>query len=187
MLMLFCLSLFAGCSESATGNTNTPTDAPTQGPTEPTVLTGPTFTEPNGPIYYNKEWDGKTLKILAIGNSFSVDAMTYLYDIAKAHGVEDVVLGNLYIAGCPLSKHVRIGIAGDAAYKYYKNTSGKWTTTSNVSLDTALAEEDWNIISVQQASSQSGTPSSYDVLSDMITLLDNKKALDNAQLVWHMT
>jgi len=188
LIAALCFTLFAGCTPS--GGTTTPTTLPTAAPTEPTeppVPTGPTFAEPNGTIHYNKEWDGKTLKVLAIGNSFSVDAMTYLYDIAAAHGVQEVVLGNLYIAGCPLSKHAKIAASGDAAYKYYKNDSGKWNTTANVSLDTALADEDWNIISLQQASSQSGDPSSYDLLDDMITILNNKKALDNAQLVWHMT
>ena len=37
----------------------------------------------------------KSLKILAVGNSFSVDGMEYLYQIAKNAGVEEIILGNL--------------------------------------------------------------------------------------------
>lgn len=166
--------------------TKAPTQAPTQEPTDP-PFDFPEFTEPTGDILYNTNWDGKTLKILAIGNSFSVDAMTYLYDIAKAHGVKNVVLGNLYVAGCSLSKHISIGASGKGEYKYYKNTDGKWKTTSNVSMQTAIEDEDWNIISMQQASSQSGVPSSYDRLDDLQKLLAGFTDMSKITTVWHMT
>ena len=54
----------------------------------------------------NTAWkeDG-VLKILTIGNSFSVDCMEFVYQIAKAAGVEKIKLGNLYISGCSLGKH----------------------------------------------------------------------------------
>ncbi|MCK7485051.1 MAG: hypothetical protein MZU97_05500 [Bacillus subtilis] len=34
----------------------------------------------------------QTLKVLAIGNSFSVDAMEYLYKIAKNYGINEIIL-----------------------------------------------------------------------------------------------
>ena len=37
----------------------------------------------------------KSIKILAIGNSFSVDAVEYLWDMLDAAGVEEIVIGNL--------------------------------------------------------------------------------------------
>ena len=43
------------------------------------------------------------MKVLAIGNSFSNDAMRYLHGIAKADGV-DMKTVNLFIGGCPLLK-----------------------------------------------------------------------------------
>ena len=173
--------LLAACAAPAT-----PQNTPTQEPTEP-GFDFPDFTEPTGDILYNKDWDGKTLKILAIGNSFSVDAMTYLYNIATAHGVENVVLGNLYVAGCSLSKHQQIIAHKDAAYKYYKNTNGNWEITTDVSLQTAIAEEDWNIISMQQASAQSGTPDSYSMLEATMKLVKDQKDLSGVKFVWHMT
>ena len=48
---------------------------------------------------------GKSFKVLAIGNSFSIDAMQYLYGLAKDTGYTDIVLGNLYIGGCTLQTH----------------------------------------------------------------------------------
>ncbi len=43
------------------------------------------------------------IKILAIGNSYSVDGMEYLWNILTDAGVEKVTLGNLYIAGRDLA------------------------------------------------------------------------------------
>ena len=52
------------------------------------------ITHENPPV--NQEQD-KSISILAIGNSFSVDAMEYLYGILNDIGYEDITLGNLYI------------------------------------------------------------------------------------------
>lgn len=71
----------------------------------------------------------KTLKVLAIGNSFSVDGMEYLWQIAKSGGVKKVVLGNLYIGGCSLDQHYGNIIGETASYIYYKNTNGIWKGT----------------------------------------------------------
>ncbi|MDE6646879.1 MAG: DUF4886 domain-containing protein, partial [Prevotella sp.] len=43
---------------------------------------------------------GKVIKVLAIGNSFSEDAVEqYLYELAAAQG-DSLVIGNAYIPGC---------------------------------------------------------------------------------------
>ena len=45
------------------------------------------------------------VKILAIGNSFSADAVEQeLYGLFAAEG-KKVIIGNLYIGGCPLATH----------------------------------------------------------------------------------
>ena len=47
----------------------------------------------------------KELKVLAIGNSFSVDAVEQnLYELAKANG-DRIVIGNMHIGGCSLERH----------------------------------------------------------------------------------
>lgn len=47
-----------------------------------------------------------TVRILAVGNSFSEDAIEQnLHEIAQAAGVTTVV-GNLFIGGCSLERHV---------------------------------------------------------------------------------
>ena len=47
--------------------------------------------------------DAKVVKVLAIGNSFSQDAVEqYLYELAAAQG-DSLVIGNAYIGGAPLT------------------------------------------------------------------------------------
>ena len=124
------------------------------------------------------------LKILAIGNSFSVDAMQYLWDIASDGGVR-LVLGNLYIGGCSLDTHASNIANNSPAYTYYKNTSGAWSNTASTSVATALADEDWDIITVQQASHHSGMPSTYARLGDILTYLGTNAP--QAKIYFHMT
>lgn len=131
----------------------------------------------------------KSLKILAIGNSFSVDAMQHLYTIAKSEGVEEIILGNLYIGGCPVDKHNANAKSGEAAYKYYKNTTGEWQTwPSMVSLLQGLQDEQWDIITMQQGSAKSGIADSYQPhLDELIAFVNENKTNPDAKLFWHMT
>lgn len=124
------------------------------------------------------------LKILAIGNSFSVDAMQYLWDIANDGGVK-VVLGNLYIGGCSLDTHAKNIAASSAAYDYYKNTNGTFVKTPSTSVQTAIADEEWDIVTVQQASNYSGVASSYSKLGDILDYLAT--AAPDADVYFHMT
>ena len=94
---------------------------------------------------------GDSLKILAIGNSFSVDAMEYLWDICKDAGYKNVKLGNLYIGGCSLNTHWSNIQSGSNAYTFYQNSTGVWTSKTS-SIAYALSSEDWDIVTVQQAS-----------------------------------
>ena len=46
------------------------------------------------------------MKLLAVGNSFSQDACTFLHQTAQAQGL-DLEVTNLYIGGCSLEMHNR--------------------------------------------------------------------------------
>ena len=128
----------------------------------------------------------KSLKILAIGNSFSTDCMQYLYQIAKDGGVEEIVLGNLYYAGCSLQQHLGFATNDAAEYTYYKNTAGMWSSTKNVKMSTAIADEDWDYITLQQTSKTCGLANTY---GDTLTKLVDYVRLKNstATLVWNAT
>ena len=127
-----------------------------------------------------------SIRILAIGNSFSDDAFEYLYPLLKQAGYTSVKLGNLYIGGCTLATHAANFTDATPAYEYRVNVDGTWQTTKDfVSVD-AIRSERWDYISMQQASGYSGLPDSFDPA--LTTLLDGVKALrPNAKFLWHMT
>lgn len=129
--------------------------------------------------------EGKRLKVLAIGNSFSVDAMEYLYDIAKSAGYTDIVLGNLYIGGCTLEQHVGTLAKSTPSYDFYLNKGGKWTKTRGT-IPGGLRYADWDVVTLQQASGLSGVEASYE--PHLTTLIETvKTSCPDAKLVWHMT
>jgi len=110
----------------------------------------------------NKSLDDGVLRILAIGNSFSEDAIEQnLYELAKA-GKKKIVIGNLYIGGAPLNLHVSNAKDDKPAYRYRKiNLDGQMSEKANERLSEALIDEAWDYISFQQASPLSGDYDSY--------------------------
>lgn len=128
-----------------------------------------------------------SIKILAVGNSFSTDAMQYLWDICKDAGINEVILGNLYIGGCSIDTHASNLQYNLGAYTYYKNTNGEWTTKKNVKAYNALIEEEWDYITIQQTSKTCGLPESYSKLGTVLNFLDLNKTNPNARLIFHMT
>ena len=124
LVCVFSLCL-TGCGKTETpDNANPSADgtkpSATQPTTEPTVPTTVPPTEPSAPEFdphANKTWaeDG-VFKFLIVGNSFSNDVMEYVFDIASAAGVKDMVLGNLYIGNCSLETHLKHAKADDGAY-----------------------------------------------------------------------
>lgn len=97
------------------------------------------------------------VSILAIGNSFSIDALqNHFYELAVASG-KKVIVGNMYIGGCSLKKHLNNAENDLPAYTYYKRgLDGRNVRTKEVSLATALADEQWDYVSFQQQSGRSG-------------------------------
>lgn len=130
----------------------------------------------------------RKMKVLAIGNSFSVDGMEYLYDIANDYGIEEIILGNLYIGGCSIEMHIEQYEKGLRDYQYYKNTHGTWEVTNDVNLVHGLLDEAWDIITLQQVSHDAGRKEKYDEqLNKLIQIVLSKMTNKQAKLGWHMT
>lgn len=91
------------------------------------------------------------MDILSIGNSFSQDSQRYLYNIAKADGV-NINAFNLFIGGCSLSRHYRNMLSDQNAYTLEMNGE---STGFKVSLKEALLNRDWDVVTIQQVSSKS--------------------------------
>ena len=77
----------------------------------------------------------KTVRILAIGNSFSQDAVEqYLHELAEAEGISTII-GNMFIGGCSLERHVKNARENAPAYAYRKlGTDGKKREKGKMSL-----------------------------------------------------
>lgn len=97
------------------------------------------------------------MKVLAIGNSFSEDAMRYLHGIAESEG-ESLKAVNLMIGGCPLSRHF-INMNNDAA-AYGFQFNGQ-PTGITVSIRQALQSDEWDVVTLQQVSHMSARYDSY--------------------------
>ncbi len=128
----------------------------------------------------------KSLKILALGNSFAADSLRSLYDIAKAEGIDDVSVCNLYIGGCSLQRHLKNAKKDKAAYTLFYNNSGEWESKDDCRISEALSMEDWDYIMLLQYSGTSGQAESYEPLDE---LMDYVKAhvSGNPEFVWDMT
>ena len=125
------------------------------------------------------------LKVLAIGNSFSEDAVEQnLYEIAAAAG-KSLVIGNMYIGGCTIDKHLEC-IEGDKpAYRYRKIKDGQMSEEWNYKLSDAIKDEAWDIVSVQQASGYSGLPESYARLGELCEWV--RANAPQARIIFHQT
>lgn len=131
----------------------------------------------------------KNLKVLAIGNSFSVDAMEYLYKIADDYQIPNIILGIMYIPGASLEKHVDSITNNLHDYVYYKNSNNAWVyADSSASLLDGLLDEDWDIITIQQVSGYSGIASTYNEdIDTIIEYVNQNKTNELAEIAWHMT
>ena len=129
----------------------------------------------------------KVVKVLAIGNSFSEDAVEQnLYELAAAQG-DSLVIGNAYIGGCSIDRHYQNLMGDSALYRYRKIVGGTMAERKKVALRTVIQDEQWDIITLQQASPLSGIPTSYTNLAQLKRLVQSYTSNLHIQFVWHMT
>lgn len=96
--------------------------------------------------------EAKPLKVLSIGNSFSGNAHRYLKQIAASMECP-LVLANASIGGCPIKRHWLNASTNGVQYSH----NGK-----KVTLEQFLKADEWNIVTIQQASGFSRFPESYE-------------------------
>lgn len=138
--------------------------------------------------FFSTAYGEHTIKILAIGNSFSQDAAeSYVDDLAKADGVK-LIIANLYIGGCSLETHWNNAKGDLAAYSYRKINDGDTTVVEKQKLSIAIQDEDWDFITFQQVSSLSGMYNSYfPFLASMITYVKKTASNPNLIMALHQT
>lgn len=106
-----------------------------------------------------------TVRILAIGNSFTADAVEqYLYELFDNAGIE-AVIGNCFIGGCTLEKHWKNESSSEQEKResnsYRKIVEGKKTIKKNVSIEFILRDEPWDYVIFQQGGGLYGRVESH--------------------------
>ena len=190
-LVLAMLMLLASCNSASTVHSTTPEEttpdatAPEQTtpdattPEETTPDTPETEKDPSANPFFQPR------KILAIGNSFSDDAMEHLAEILVGEGYTDFILGNLYIGGCSMDGHAARIKSGAKDYSFRVNIGSGWTTVTE-SIQYGLTYTDWDVVTIQQVSGYSGIPESYGNMQYIIDYV--RETVDPfVKIFFHMT
>ena len=122
------------------------------------------------------------MKILSIGNSFSQDAQRYLHRLALREGVQMKTV-NLYIGGCSLRRHYLNMLDDCVAYDFQFNGE---STGLKVSIRQALVSDDWDYITLQQASHNSARFETYTPYIEALAAFV-RKYCPHAKLLIHQT
>ena len=149
----------------------------------------------------------KPLRVLMIGNSFSISCMTHIPKVAKALGLE-LDITSMYIGGCSLQRHANnIVGAKDLDFRPYKisrNWCGKDYFTECINntdkslygsgyedimrnnIPQVLKEGDWDVVTIQQASGESWRPETYRPCGDLV-VQTIRELSPGAEIVVHQT
>lgn len=136
--------------------------------------------------------DNAPLKVLAIGNSYSMDSLNHLEQIAAKEG-KKLDIGCLFLANGTLSMHAKnmVPDAGGklpAVYRWYTYIDGQWNVVMEKDLLHGLTAMDWDVITLQQGSRESGLSGTYrEDLTTVVNFVNAHKTNPNAKLWWHMT
>ncbi|MBO5879401.1 MAG: DUF4886 domain-containing protein [Clostridia bacterium] len=122
------------------------------------------------------------MKILSIGNSFSTDAQRYIHKISLL-AKNPIKTVNLYIGGCSLRTHYINMLENAKKYDFQFNGE---STGLPVTIKDALISDDWDYVTLQQASHYSTNRDSY---VPYITHLADyvKKYAPKAKIIIHQT
>ena len=138
-------------------------------------------------LFISMPLHAKVVKVLAIGNSFSEDAVEQdLYKLAAAQG-DSLVIGNAYIPGCSIDTHFENLKQNKPAYAYRKIVGGVKYKRGSATLKSIIQDEQWDIITLQQASQLAGIPESYINLAPLKRLVQSYTTNLRVQFAWHMT
>ncbi|MBQ8350481.1 MAG: DUF4886 domain-containing protein [Clostridia bacterium] len=128
-----------------------------------------------------------SLRLLILGNSFGDDAMAHLYATALSAGIpaENICLANLFIGGCTLEQHLTNIESGAATYEFHRFGKDGTAVETNYTVNMGLDYAEWDYVMLQQASHDSGKPSTYAPLDDLMTYVREK--VPGVELAFQMT
>lgn len=128
-----------------------------------------------------------SLKILAIGNSFTDDGMAFLPGLIGHAGLSKVKVAKIVVGGTSLQYHYNHAIRNDSVYGYYVSEGGRsLASKGKTSFQTALSDDRWDIVVMQQVSQYSGLYHTYQPYLDSLIAFVHRQ-LPQAVIAWQMT
>lgn len=129
-----------------------------------------------------------TLRILAIGNSFSQDAVNENFGELCVAAGKHVIVGNLYIGGCSLERHWKSLTEKIPDYTYHKRVDdGKMSSTPKQLITVGIFDEPWDIVTFQQASPKSPDFTTYEPFLGKLVAYIKANVPSAKRLMWHQT
>lgn len=129
----------------------------------------------------------KKIKLLAIGNSYTQDALAYVPYILQNMGIDvDIQIGILMESSAPLSNHVANFTDEKDAYYFYRHDGGmSWKNLGLKSIQYALDEYTWDIVCMQQSSQKAFDWSSYQPHCNNLINLISKYTAYPIKFMWY--
>ena len=128
-----------------------------------------------------------TLRVLAIGNSFSEDAVEqYLWEMGQEVGV-NFIIGNAYRGGWSLMGHWKDARSVAEDTEFRKVTDGKRVNWGKHTLREIITNEPWDVITFQQVSQDAGRQESYEPGLSLMIGYVRALAVDSVRLGFHQT
>ncbi|MBQ8529082.1 MAG: DUF4886 domain-containing protein [Clostridia bacterium] len=148
----------------------------------------------------------KTISLLAFGNSYSNDAITFLTNIFLSAGYDVVVIGSISDGGCNLFHHWSnvddtledfhpgddyhglVGYEGTAGCSIKVN--GKTTKVAGATLKdryiNTISAYDWDFVTIQHAPKEVEQLDTYEKLPDLLQFIKSHLTSDKTEFVFHM-
>ncbi len=129
------------------------------------------------------------IRVLCIGNSFTVDAVEdYLSPICQSVG-KKVIIGYPYKGGTTLEQHMGYINSGTAIYNYRKiNEEGVASKQSSTTFDVGLKDEKWDYVVIQTDHNYSGVYDHYfPYLTDLMNYVKANGQNSNPKFFLYMT
>jgi hypothetical protein len=125
------------------------------------------------------------LKVFAIGNSFSANAIRFLPQIAESSADCSLTIAQAYIGGCPIEKHLHLARLHEAEPENPEGSPYE-VDGRRLSLREMLMKESWDIVTIQQFSGYSYKPETYRPYARELCEYVRRYCLD-AELAIHQT
>lgn len=138
----------------------------------------------------------KSVKILALGNSYSNDAFAWLYNILESAGYDDVILGYIIYGGCNINNHWTnvdddtsndFGVETFATYngrlERYPLEDGK---TLRYAYQKMIAMHEWDYVVISHGPKHVEVRETYSHLRELLDFVKANLRNPGAKFIYHM-